>query len=98
MRGRNKEVSLAILRDPSWKLAIAATLRWAQEVWQAGQRQGHGFSVVDLRRAFEAGRNPTPWKTVRGPMGAMRMELKRLGWEAKSAFEIDTTDGADQPP
>ena len=92
LRGRNKEVSLAILHDSSWNLAMAATLRWAREAWQAGQRRGFGFSVVDMRRAFAASSLPQAWRRVRGPVGAMLLELRRLGWEAKSAFVIGTID------
>ena len=46
-----------------------------------------------LRRLWEAVfYEKLTWKVARGPIGAMRLEISRLGWSCVGPFSIKTTE------
>jgi hypothetical protein len=82
---------LTLNQDPSARLAVAATARWAAEVWRSG---AHSRRAVGLPRLLDwwgstiggEGRGqPAVWREARGPLGAAWLELKRIGWGWRSA-------------
>ena len=68
--------------DSTCDLATAATRRFALEVWKSDfDRLALRRSAVDAAFAAAISRGaPRTWKGVRGPLGAMQLELRRLGW------------------
>ena len=76
--------------DPVLDLATAAARRYATEVWQSSYAQGafRWPALQDIFRVCEERGPPRSWRCVRGPIGAMQLELSRLGWRwvAPGAF------------
>ena len=92
-RGRILSVALLASGDPVAKPAVAPAVRWVKEVWAAlmGPRSAGGLRQLTLSRLAEAwrasaDRPPRTWNQVRGPIGAARLALGRVGWEWAEPF------------
>ena len=97
--GRDRRLALVLGDDPTWRLTAGPIIQYCKEVWRQvtiGHDPGRGFiSMSDLSRAwarcFED--PPRKWAGVKGPIGAMWLSIKRLGWVWKGPFELVTDEG-----
>ena len=96
--GSSRSATFHIHGDPTIKMAVAAMLRWATAVWTAAASRSVDESFPRLRQLWEACRyEKLSWRTVRGPVGAARLEAARLGWEFTGPFQILTAAGITIP-
>ena len=83
-------MKLVLYGDPVAPLAVAASSRYAQEVWNAGaDRHGRGMSLPELGQVWRAVQPLMPelrWPFARGPMAICMLELKRVGWSMKDPY------------
>jgi hypothetical protein len=97
-QGRSLTAVLAVHGDPVAKAMLAPIVRWAREVWQVScGKKGAGFSLPRLRRCWEIVQRKEAtlsWSSIRGPVGACLLTIKRLGWKANSAFTITNDQGS----
>ena len=101
-RARSLTAKLLLLDDNSWLPGVAATLRWAREVWESGLRHSACLGMVTLRASWDLARaghaaGPQTWTSVRGPIGAMLLELRRVGWTMKSWAVLRSAQGHEVP-
>ena len=98
-RGRSLTALLLLRASSSLGLAATALVRWAREVWEAATYpRPRGFTLPQCRQRWEASLAAEPesrltWYSVRGPMGAARLEAARLGWQFTGPFSIQTDKG-----
>ena len=85
---------LAFHGDPTAGMAVAASVRWAREVWAAAAGSPDALGLTWLRGYWqewhEAGGRRT-WRTAKGPLDVVHLELRRVGWTFTSPFAY--TDG-----
>ena len=95
VRPRSQLRSLTTLalheRDPCWRTATAPTIRWSKEIWlnQTGVFSW-SLSLPTLRHAWEEVffNQACSWRSVAGPISALRMSLVRLGWSMDNFMTI----------
>eukprot|EP00959_Pyramimonas_sp_CCMP1952_P112266 2347285-Pyramimonas_sp.AAC.1 len=87
MRPRAQGRSLAVLslleKDPCWRVSVAPILRCAKEIWLCHARAFRWcLSWAELREGWALifQRDDLSWAKVRGPVSALRMCSRRLGW------------------
>ena len=77
--------------DPTLDMATAATRRYAAEWWNSGWDRSalHRLDLEAMHRAVGSRAPPRSWRGARGPLTAMILELRRLGWSwpAPGVFE-----------
>lgn len=90
-RGSSMTSIHEVIGDPSFSMMFAPIWAWVREVWRAScVVKGPHCSILELQRLWhEAGpRSKRTWHTLKGPLGAMWLSLKRLGWEALDPFNL----------
>jgi hypothetical protein len=90
---------LVLKEDPHCYEASACLLKWCQMVYKAtNEPEIAKWSLPQLRDKWELCQHmlPKKWCNVRGPMGAMSLEVARLGWKQVSPFELETHLGGDR--
>ncbi len=91
-QARHKHLSMCLLTDPLWRQAFGPALLWASIVWKAATAR-ELFSIWPLPwLGQEAGKIirslPSTWATVRGPIGAAYLSLRRAGWTFATPFQL----------
>ena len=84
----SRSAVFALDGDPTLAVSVAVAVRWAKEVWQSSW-DSRALSLPDLRTIFHDGweaRSARRWATSRGPLSAISLELKRVGWSWPGAF------------
>eukprot|EP00959_Pyramimonas_sp_CCMP1952_P101435 2121998-Pyramimonas_sp.AAC.1 len=85
--GRSLTALMLCHGDPPWVASIAPVYRWAKEVWTTHHRlHPHALSFATLRSSWNAvfSRPSGLWKSVAGPISAMRKSLERISWSMPS--------------
>ena len=89
-KGSSLHMKLVLYGDPVAPLAVAASSRYAQEVWNAGaDRHGRGVSLPELGQVWRAVQPLVPglrWPFARGPMAICLLELQRVGWSMRGPY------------
>ena len=78
--GASKAAALLLHGDPMAPLAVAACHRWAKEAWGTGVDPSGRLRATELQKLYWAAPSPKKWRQVRGPLGATKQELQRIGW------------------
>ena len=100
-QGRSLELLLLVHGDSTARYALAATTRWAREVWLAGVQgpravQGN-CTLPELRGCWDAAwpKQKVTWRTAKGPIAIMALELLRVSWTMRHAFRLVPGEGED---
>ncbi len=108
-RGRSLSRLLLIEGVPTWRAEVEVILEYSRQVWRSSllgaetaadgtltlaqiSRLWHAVSSEGLVSADGGRRN---WAAVRGPIGAARLSLHRVGWSMKGPFTLVDHDGED---
>ena len=83
-RGVSKAAALLLQKDPTHDIATAAARRWHKEVW-CSTIDNRRVRLTDLMHWLKQVASPIGWKKCKGPIGAVHLELRRLGWKFKSS-------------
>ena len=83
--------------DPTFKISVAAAMRWHREVWRSSLGDQSALRIHELQRCYQdfLAKAPRHWRSTRGPMGAAWLELQRLGWTWSATMEF--TDHRHRP-
>ncbi len=110
-KGRSLTRLLAIVGIPTWRAEVEVVLQYAKEIWAAAML-GHKkpctgqLSLADISRLWHAVdpkarmSNCTAqaaWDKATGPITAMWLSLRRVGWDMASPFVIINADGDEVP-
>jgi exonuclease III len=100
--GRSRHLTLLLADDQSWRPTAAPIVRWAKEVWlsvvKGPPAEGTYYSLAELGciwRATEL-KAPTKWAQVRGPVAAMALSMRRIGWKATGPYTFIDDLGVDR--
>ncbi len=104
-RGRSLSAVLLFAGAPTWKGEVETILQYARQAWAAtllgAATPSNGeLTLAQLSRIWrsvnDGGKVPMPgphaWNRVRGPISAMHLTLRRIGWAMKGPFTL--VDGA----
>ena len=95
-KGKSRSRSLLLHGDPTWAPATAPLATYIDLAWAAAM--GHpGLPSLPTLRQWWA-RTPSPprtWGHVRGPMGAMRKVLAKLGWQSQMFLTFCDLEGVE---
>ena len=81
--------------DPTVSVATAVATRWAKEVWSSAFDL-RAISLPQLQAIFAATagvRHIRGWSSCRGPVSAIVLELRRIGWGWPSATTFQDGQG-----
>ena len=71
--GLTLEMCPSTMYDPTFRASAGPIRTWAAAVWT-------GRFQESLQAAFRVGSRVTSWRNCRGPAGALRLTLARIGW------------------
>ncbi len=100
-RGRSLSAVILFAGAPTWKGEVETILQYSRQTWAATllgaatPRSGE-LTLAQLSRIWrdvhEGGKVPQPgpraWSQVRGPISAMHLTLRRIGWAMKGPFTL----------
>ena len=97
--GRSLTTLMSLEDDPPWKCATAPILRYSKGIWAAhAHPYPYALSFQELRASRDIGfkeQECTDWKTVRGPLSALRSSLKRMSWDMNGFAALVNDFGED---
>jgi len=101
-RGRSRSALFTAMGDPTWRVAVAPAIRWAQEVWAAESKSKSAatkISIPQLKAAWHVASKAWPknWGGSRGAVDATHLSLKRIGWSFDGPLHYVTDRGAKIP-
>ena len=86
--GRSLSVLLAVWGDPCWLPAVSPILRWGEEIFEACREIGVGTlsrrELEDIWQKCPPESAAKTWRRATGPMDALYLSLKRIGWKPAS--------------
>ena len=87
-KGKSRSLSLILLGDAAWRPATAPIAAYATLVWQVltmPARAAVPLAVLhEWYRAAQKMPTPRDWGDVCGPFSAMKLSLRRIGWQQLS--------------
>ena len=95
-RGRSLTAVRLLHGDPNADIAVAATRRYANAVWNATGHVRGAMSLGEIASAWEnaiKGADKASWRTAKGPIAVATLELKRIGWEWSGPLGLRGDDG-----
>ena len=97
-KGKSRSLSLALNEGRAWEPATAPIQVWAKVVWNSATKQPGERFTPSLRTLFDWWRRaqanpPSNWTTCKGPFGAMRLSMLRLGWASTGPFSFQDARG-----
>ena len=87
----------ALEGDPTLSVSTAVASRWAREVWSSGSDL-RALTLPHLITIFDEGidaRHVRSWASSKGPLSAVCLELRRLGWDWPEALKFRNDVGED---
>ncbi len=110
-KGRSLTRLLAIVGIPTWRAEVEVVLQYAKEVWAAALLGHHKpstgqLTLADISRLWHAvnplsgrggGMKRAAWDSARGPITAMGLSLRRVGWSMTSPFVFVNADREEVP-
>ncbi len=107
-RGRSLSAVILLAGAPTWKGEVETVLQYARQVWTATvlgstPPQSGEMTLPQLSKIWHAvdagGLVPPPgsraWSRVRGPIGALHLTLRRIGWSMRDPFTVTDHDGVE---
>ncbi len=106
-KGRSLSTLLLLHDMPTWRSEVEVALEYSRQLWQAsllgGQPSVDGtltlpeiariWHAVDTNGIISSDGMRRNWQAVRGPIGAMRLSLHRIGWDMVDPFTMRDHDG-----
>ncbi len=110
-KGRSLARLLLIVGIPTWRAEVDIILQYAKETWAAAllghKRPETGqltlaeisrlWHAVNPARAMSEHSGNKAWDNAKGPIAAMWLSLRRIGWDMPTPFTLTNTDGDDIP-
>lgn len=93
--GSSLTAKLAVQGHPGAELEVAPILAWHAEVWRAGNDlPGPHLSILELTRRWGRARaeEVKSWRRARGPLAAMALCMRRIGWSMASPTGLAMVD------
>jgi hypothetical protein len=96
---RSGSAALGLLAegDPTWRQGLGPILTWSAICWKAATHPTFSAFIDIPRLGALAGavvtQLPMTWSSVRGPLGAAHLSLKRVGWSFVTPFVIRSPQG-----
>ncbi len=99
-RGLSLTILTLLEQAPTWKAEVAPVIKYAQVVWDASVRSpaaaadgeitlaevSRSWNSVDFRPLRDEATGKNRWDQVCGPIGAMWLSIRRLGWHMLDPF------------
>jgi hypothetical protein len=106
-RGRSLSRLMLLVGMPTWRAEVEVVLEYARQVWQASllgsaTPTDGTMTLSELSKLWHAVSTEALithdgtrrcWDAVRGPIGAMRLSLHRVGWSMRGPFTMTNRDG-----
>ena len=75
---------------PEARMNAPPIIRWCEEAWANTTRRREDKRVSDehMARYWTCARTPESWGRARGPIGAIHMTVKRIGWQWIEPFKV----------
>ena len=91
--GGDRGIAQLLYGGSTWKAAVAPIVVWSRQLWRAVSQPdaiGTEASITQLRAGFVrvASNAPRSWAEVRGPIGAMLMSMRRVGWTSVDGLAV----------
>ena len=92
---RSRTLSLLVLQEPTYRLALGPVITWTNLVWKAATCPGFEPSLPRLRELALniLARPPKAWNQVKGPFGAAIVSLQRVSWKFTTPFVLEDRMG-----